>query len=69
VLFKFVIIALLIGVLASLTSALVFLYKDPNSSKRIVKALTWRIVLSIVTIALLVLGLYKGWIVPHPLMP
>lgn len=65
-LFKVVIISLLIAIVASLGSALRYLYKDPNTSTRIVKALTWRIVLSIVTILLLVFGVYMGWIQPHP---
>lgn len=67
-LFKVLIISLLLAILASLGSALFYLYKDPTTSTRIIKALTWRIGLSIVTLLLLVFGVYVGWIVPHSLI-
>jgi len=67
-LFKVIIISLLLAILASLASALAYLYKDPDSSTRIVKALTWRIGLSIATLLLLLFGVYMGWIQPHPLL-
>lgn len=67
-LFKVLIISLLLAILASLGSALFYLYRDSSTSTRIVKALTWRIGLSILTLLLLVLGVYLGWIVPHSLI-
>lgn len=64
--FKLLIITLLIAVLVSLASGLFFLYTDKDSSTRVVKALTWRFALSAITVTLIIIGLYKGWIVPHP---
>ena len=32
-------------------------------------SLTWRISLSLVLFALLILGYYLGWITPHPIRP
>ncbi|HEY6897601.1 MAG TPA: twin transmembrane helix small protein [Rhodocyclaceae bacterium] len=52
-LFKFVVVLMLLGVIGSLFSGLLFLYKDKGEGSRVVKALTLRISLSI----LLFLGL------------
>jgi multisubunit Na+/H+ antiporter MnhF subunit len=65
ILIKGVIIALLLFILISLGSALYFLVRDPSSSTRVVKALTWRIGLSLVLFALLMVAFYFGWITPH----
>jgi len=64
---KGIIIALLVFVLFSLGSALYFLVVDPAKSTRVVKALTWRISLSIIIFLLLMLAFEMGWIVPHSL--
>ncbi len=45
---KVIIIILMLIILASLGSAMIFLVKDNGQSKRTIKALTWRIALSIV---------------------
>ena len=55
---KIVIIILLLAVVASLFSGLFFIYKDKGQSDRAVKALTVRIVLSIVVFLLLMGGYY-----------
>lgn len=47
-------------ILISLFSALYFMIKDKGQSKRAVKALTVRIVLSVVLFALLMLGFHFG---------
>ena len=60
--FKFVIIVMLIGIIASLFSGLFFLIRDQGESKRTVKALTLRIGLSMVLFVLLMLGFYFGLI-------
>ena len=59
---KIVIIILLLAVVASLFSGLFFIYKDKGQSDRAVKALTVRIVLSIVVFLLLMGGYYFGFI-------
>ena len=59
---KIVVILFLIFIVASLGSALYFLIKDRGQSDRVVKALTVRVVLSVVLFALLMLGFYFGFI-------
>jgi hypothetical protein len=59
----FVIAALLL-IVFSLASALVYLVKDKGGSNRTVKALTWRIALSLGLFLLLMLGGYTGLIAP-----
>lgn len=49
----------------SLGSALFFLVKDPVGSKRTVKALTWRIAISLGLFIVLMIGFAMGWITPH----
>jgi len=51
----------------SLGSALYFLIQDKDNSERIVKALTWRIGLSILVFILLFIAFALGWISPHPI--
>jgi hypothetical protein len=64
---KMIIILLLLFVLASLASGLVFLVKDEGHTNRTVKALTWRIALSLVAFVVLVVGYLTGLIQPHGL--
>ena len=64
-LFKLFVIALLMLILISLFSGLVFLIKDQGSSTRTVKALTLRIALSVALFALLLAGMSAGLISPH----
>jgi len=64
--FKIVIIALLVVVLISLGSALVAMTKGDKSDK-MVKALSWRIGLSIGIFILLLIGQAMGLITPHGL--
>ena len=59
---KIVVILFLVFILASLGSALYFLVKDQGQSDRVVKALTVRVVLSVVLFGLLMLGFYLGLI-------
>jgi Protein of unknown function (DUF2909) len=63
---KIVILVLLFGVIVSLFSGLFFIYKDKGQSERAVKALTVRIVLSLVVFALLVISYYFGLIPGTP---
>lgn len=57
---KVLVVFLLILVLVSLFSALYFMYRDKGNSRRMVTALTFRIVLSIAIFLLLVGGYYFG---------
>ena len=65
--FKAVIIAVLIVILLSLTKGLHFLMKDDDQSKRMVKSLTIRVVLSIFLFLLILFGYWMGWIAPNQL--
>ncbi len=44
---KLLVLLIFLGILVSLASGLVFLFKDTNDQNRTVKALTWRIGLSV----------------------
>lgn len=66
-LFKLVIAVLLIAIVVSLFSGLLFMMKDSSGSKRTVRALTVRVALSATLIILLILGTQLGWIHPHGL--
>lgn len=67
---KIVIIVFLIAIIVSLASGLRFLIQDTTADdKRTVRALTWRVVLSIAFIAFLAISFYAGWIHPHGLQP
>ena len=61
---KIVIIAGLVAVVASLFSALYYLYRDRGQGTRMVRALALRVGLSAALIAFLVLSYYMGWISP-----
>lgn len=62
---KFVIIAVLIGIVASLAAALLFMVKDGGSSERTARALTVRIGVSIGLFLLLFVLWWAGVISPH----
>jgi len=66
-LIKIIVILLLIVIIGSLSSGLFFLVSDKGHSDRAVKALTWRIALSLVAFVLLMLGHWVGLIQPHGL--
>lgn len=52
------------AILASLASGLVYLFKDDSDSRRTVRALTWRIGLSIALFVVLLLAYAAGLIEP-----
>jgi FtsH-binding integral membrane protein len=62
---RYVVIAFIVLILASLFSGLFFLIRDQGRSKRTVKALTWRVGLSLALFLLLLAGYYFGLIKPH----
>jgi hypothetical protein len=60
---KILVVGLLFLVLLSLFSGLIFMYRDKGNSKRMVTALTFRIVLSII-VFLIVVGSYYFDLMP-----
>jgi hypothetical protein len=64
-LIKILVILMLLLIIGSLFSALYYLVKGNGDSERTVKALTWRVGLSLTLFLLLVLGFYTG-IIGHP---
>ena len=67
--FKLLIVAALLAVAASLGVALRRLVRDRGRGTGLIKALTWRIVLSLLLFALLVAGMWAGVVVPHGVLP
>ena len=66
---KILIVAIFLGIVVSMGSALVFLIKDKGQSNRTLKALTVRIVVSVALFALLFLLWGLGLISPHGVRP
>ena len=64
---KIIVIFLFILIIGSLGSALFGLLKVGDDSNRTVRALTYRIGLSIVAFIILMVGAKFGWIQPHGL--
>ena len=55
------VIGVFVLIVASLFSALFFVYRDRSGSTRALKALTIRVALSVALFAFLMLGYYLGW--------
>lgn len=66
---KLIIIAFLIFIIFNLGSALYYMVKDRGQTDRTVKALSWRIGLSVTLILLIILGIATGVIQPHGVLP
>ncbi len=66
---KLLVIVVFLAILGSLGSGLVFLVKDKGQTDRTVKALTWRIGLSVSLFALLFVLFATGLITPHGVQP
>lgn len=66
---KLLVILVFLAIVASLASGLVYLVKDGGRSNRTVKALTWRIGLSVSLFALLFVLFATGFITPHGIQP
>lgn len=66
---KLIMVLALLVIVASLGVALWRLITDRGESERTVRALTFRIGLSIALFALLVLGMLTGVVVPHGIGP
>ncbi len=66
--FKYLIVAILLLIIASLGKALYHLSStEPGNSSKMVKALAWRIGLSVGLFVLLIVAYYQGWIDPQHL--
>ena len=59
---KIVVILGLVAIIASLFTALYYLYTDKGHGTRMVKALAVRVALSMSLVAFLVISYYLGWI-------
>lgn len=66
--FDIVIVLVLLLILYCLGSGLFFLLRQGQDSRGMVKALTWRIVLSLLLFGFLFLSYYLGWAHPHGLI-
>lgn len=66
---KIIIIVFLVAIIGSLGSGLFFLMRDTSDETRTVRALTWRITLSLTLIAFLIIAWLAGWIHPHGIHP
>jgi len=62
---KLLVILILGGIIASLGSGLFYLVSDKDGSGRLVKALTWRIALSVALFIFLIVAGLNGWIAPN----
>jgi formate/nitrite transporter FocA (FNT family) len=68
--FKYLVVAMLALILISLGRALYFLTsRKSDDGAKMVKALAWRIGLSVALFVLLIVAYYNGWIVPHHVVP
>lgn len=64
---KLIVILMLLVIVGSLVSALLYLYKDRGDGTRMARALTVRVALSITLFCLLMAGFYFGIIPPQGL--
>ena len=62
---KYVILLFIVFILGSLFSALYYMIKDKGQSTRVVRALSWRVGLSITLFLILMLGYHFGFITPQ----
>jgi TRAP-type C4-dicarboxylate transport system permease large subunit len=64
-LFKIILVVVFLVVLWNLGQALYFMMTDKGQSGRTAWALTRRIGLSLLLLALILLGIWAGWLHPH----
>ena len=63
--YKYVLLGLLLVVIFNLGQALYFMMTDKDDDRRTVWALTRRIGLSLLFIAMVGVGIWMGWLHPH----
>ncbi len=61
---KYIILLFFIFIIYSLASALYYMMKDGEGSKRMVKALTMRVGISILLFLFILFAFWMGWIKP-----
>jgi len=64
-LFRLIVVGLLIAILLSLGRALYLMTTGKGDSGKMVRALTWRISLSVGLLLLMLFAAHQGWIMPH----
>ncbi|MDH3588584.1 MAG: twin transmembrane helix small protein [Gammaproteobacteria bacterium] len=69
VLTKIFVLVVFLGIVSSLGSAMFYLVRDEGNSDRTLKALTWRIGLSVALFASLFVAYALGLIQPHGITP
>jgi hypothetical protein len=68
--FKYLVVAMLVLIVVSLGRALFYLTsRKQDDGVKMVKALAWRIGLSVALFVLLIVAYYSGWIDPHHVVP
>lgn len=67
--FKIMVVILLLVIVSTLFSGMYYMMKDKGKSDRLVKALTWRIGISVTLFAILLIGAWTGIIEPHGIYP
>jgi cytochrome bd-type quinol oxidase subunit 2 len=67
--FRVLVVAVLLGILFSLGSALFHLMTDKGNSRKMVRALTVRVALSVGLFVLLIVASQLGLIAPHGVGP
>jgi hypothetical protein len=65
---RYVILIFIVFIIGSLFSALYYMIRDKGQSTRAVRALTWRVGLSITLFLILMLGYHFGFITPQGMM-
>lgn len=61
-----IIVLVILGIIVvSLFSGMYYMLHDKGNSTRMLKALTVRIVISLILFAILMIGYWTGWIHPH----
>ena len=65
---QYVILIFLVVIIGSLFSALYYMIRDKGQSTRAVRALTWRVGLSITLFLILMIGYHFGFITPQGMM-
>ena len=64
---KLFLLLIIISMLVTLATGFVYLIKDQGKSERTLKALMVRAGFTLILIVVLLVGIFTGWIVPHPL--
>lgn len=64
---RYVVIAMFLAIVASLGSAAVFMVRGRGDSRRMARALAWRVGLSVALFVLLLAGYYFGLLQPGKL--